>query len=611
MQALLQQPELVQNAVKLFKRPAANNIVRLTRAAGPVNNIVRFARPALVVGKGVLAAKAAALVAAFGVGYLIGTGLRQLWEVLNKPQPKIPAPTYEPVEGSFDIEIPQGLNAALNVTYVIHSQNAQKFWCSTGKPATDPQPPWTEEKLYSTYAKDKASLKLTTTRVNSVCQGDQPGGAQWVLTEMLGLDIEDYKGRPKHKNVYEWYDGTVYESAFTEGFSTKYIEIKKIEFDGEPVPNPVPQPAPLPQPRPEPVFVPEVEPEMLPALPPTKQPSPIVVPADPPDAVPVVEPTPTTTPKPAPVPIRVPVITPATPIPLPDTREITITGELQPPGGDIVKVTPPSVHLFGNAGGRVSGITASLNPMQTAQEISRIEQKLAQLNQNNLSDMDFEDWFNLFKGALEILSEPTAGTVYSLQSVCECDPEDLQCEEEIIRKVIPAKLFGDASIARLDAIAELLQPLKSWKQPICNEKPKLEGDWRTISFISDQTSPYGSARLRKRFRYRSRSGTDLPGLVNHWKDFVWQAGPVCVQHSGCSWGTPQVWAASVDEGKRVIQHAGREAGIDPSEVGKWTVSGSSNPRFGVSGTMRVNTKGGYYWITERLGSDNRPQVMLT
>ncbi len=208
----------------------------------------------------------------------------------------------------------------------------------------------------------------------------------------------------------------------------------------------------------------------------------------------------------------------------------------------------------------------------------------------------------------ELLEQPYGGTAYQLTSICEADESGNQKKTEIS---IPETKGISAALYRIDAIAQLLQPLKTYKQPICPvEKPELLGDWRTISFISDETSPEGKSRLRKRFRYRSESGADLGSVVDHWKDFVFSAGPVCVQHSGHTWGTPQVWASSVDEGKRVIQHAAREAGIDPDQAGKWTVSGSNNPRFGMPGTMRVNTSGGYYWITARLGSDGRPQVAV-
>jgi hypothetical protein len=160
------------------------------------------------------------------------------------------------------------------------------------------------------------------------------------------------------------------------------------------------------------------------------------------------------------------------------------------------------------------------------------------------------------------------------------------------------------------ALMDMLQQHLNWKTPTCgeNDQPESEGDWRTVSFRSDETSPYGKSRLRKRLRYRSQSEWTYDALINHWKDFVWESGPVVVKHLGSSWGTPQVWAATADEGKRVIRHAAGEAGIDPDQVGRWSISGSRSPRLGVSDTMRVDTTGGYYWITSRDGSDNRPIV---
>ena len=158
-------------------------------------------------------------------------------------------------------------------------------------------------------------------------------------------------------------------------------------------------------------------------------------------------------------------------------------------------------------------------------------------------------------------------------------------------------------------IMRMLQQHLQWKTPICPpETPELEGEFRTISFRSDETSPYGKSRLRKRLRYRSVSGIGLGELVDHWRDFTFEAGPVCVKHTGSPWGSPQVWAATEAEGKRVLLHAAGEAGVDPNQVGRWLIGSSDSSRIGVSGTMRVDTTGGYYWITERDGSNGRPIV---
>ena len=246
-----------------------------------------------------------------------------------------------------------------------------------------------------------------------------------------------------------------------------------------------------------------------------------------------------------------------------------------------------------------------------AQEVGRIEQKIAGMNQGFPSLGGLADILRLILGLNELLNSQKPGTTYTLDSVCECDPCDDTCEEVQTEVKTDGGYYVDEILSRIDAIPQLIQAHKEYRQPVCNEKPCLEGDFRTISFISDERSPFGHSRLRKRFRYRSLSGIGLDGLVDHWKDFTWSAGPVCVQHKGASWGTPQCWASSADEGKRVIQHAAGEAGIDPNKVGKWVVSGSNNPRYGVPGTMRVNTKGGYYWITARLGSNGKPLVVPT
>ena len=204
-----------------------------------------------------------------------------------------------------------------------------------------------------------------------------------------------------------------------------------------------------------------------------------------------------------------------------------------------------------------------------------------------------------------VLTEQAAA---SFTLVAPCDVND-DGEPLTATWNFPPQSAPTRTLAHQSALMEIMQQHLNWKTPTCgNEQQPGEGDWRTISFRSDKTSPYGKSRLRKRFRYRSTSGWSYDDLINHWKDFVWQSGPVVVKHLGADWGAPQVWAATADEGKRVIRHAAGEAGIDPDQVGRWSISGSRSSRLGVSDTMRVETKGGYYWITARDGSDARPLV---
>ena len=206
----------------------------------------------------------------------------------------------------------------------------------------------------------------------------------------------------------------------------------------------------------------------------------------------------------------------------------------------------------------------------------------------------------------DALTPPFAGTTYRVQSACELNSNG-EPIDKAVEISIPAVKGLAAALERLDAIAELLQPLKDFRQPVCYVKPG-EGDARTISFRSVDKSPNGDARLRKRFRYRSKSGKDLGQVIDHWKDFTFNAGSVVVGHSGSPLGPLKVWAASANEGKRVIQHAGAEAGIDPNQVGEWRIGSSDNSRTGMPGVMKVDITGGYWWITNRDGASKRPIV---
>ncbi len=209
----------------------------------------------------------------------------------------------------------------------------------------------------------------------------------------------------------------------------------------------------------------------------------------------------------------------------------------------------------------------------------------------------------------QLLVNPFAERLYAINSICELDDEGKPTTKTVARE-IPALSPLDSIATRLDALVPLLQAQKDFKQPVC-PPVKAQGDLRTIGFISEDYSPNGRNYLRKRVRYRSMSGLGLDALIDYWKDFQFEAGPVIVKHLGSSWGTVTVWAASSAEGKRVIRHAAGEAGIDADQVGRWEISSSTSTRLGMPGSMKVNNAGGYYWITARDGSNARPMVGTT
>ena len=269
--------------------------------------------------------------------------------------------------------------------------------------------------------------------------------------------------------------------------------------------------------------------------------------------------------------------------------------------------TPTDQHfpVSGNPPVTPGGTRPQLDAI--AAEVGRIEQKVARIQRGDgLGGLTDLLWLLPLLG--DFLEEPIAGTNYQLRGVCE-DVQEGESQPVANFLVPEAKNLG-AVINRLDVMQDLFQQHLEWRTPICHG-PQSTGDFRTITFISDELSPGGKRRLPELCRYRSRSGLGLDGVVDHWKSFTWSAGPVVVKHTDAPWGTPQVWAASIDEGKRVIRHAAAEAGLDPDQVGRWVVGGSNNPRYGVPGTMRVNTSGGYWWITARDGASERPRVILS
>jgi hypothetical protein len=121
----------------------------------------------------------------------------------------------------------------------------------------------------------------------------------------------------------------------------------------------------------------------------------------------------------------------------------------------------------------------------------------------------------------------------------------------------------------------------------------------------------GTKPLRKTLGYRDLNGHTLETHTEHWRGFEWDAGPVVVSHQGARWGRLQVWAATAEEGKRVIRHAGDIAGIDPDTEGEWFVHVAQNSRYGRTGRMAVKPLGaGAISVTKRPGPSGLPEVSV-
>lgn len=353
--------------------------------------------------------------------------------------------------------------------------------------------------------------------------------------------------------------------------------------------------------------VPEIQPEVdpLPAIPakplappvtptPAPEPEPDVVPVEPgPTAPPIVVPVPVPgrpSPPPPPTPGKVIVVRPDGTLPqLPPAEAPT---------------TPPDWHFPIPGAPPVVGNGPQATPGEMAKELGRLEAKLNALL-NPTQDL-FPSWQQLLVMILEAIYYSTQGTAYTLTEPCTLEPGETP---RTITVDAPGGLTSFMVIQnRLDAIAQLLQAHKDLRQPTCSVKPVLTGEWVSVSFLSDEVSVAGERRLRKVLRYRDQTFADQEAHVSHWEQFFWEAGPVCVISKGLPWGTPQVWAATAAEGKRVLAHAAQVAGVDLTDPRhEWVVTGSNDPRVGQPGTMRVDTrKGRFVRVTKRPGSNGMP-----
>ena len=222
------------------------------------------------------------------------------------------------------------------------------------------------------------------------------------------------------------------------------------------------------------------------------------------------------------------------------------------------------------------------------------------------------DWGAIGGLLLRLLEYNDPGDLYRLVSVRAQDADG----EPISRSVevdVPAgfRNFGASARVRFNAMNELMQGLKDFRQPICRG-PRTVGELVTVHFQSDEISPNGEKRLRKVFRYRDQLGATLGEHAAHWEDFTWNAGPVCVIHRDADWGYLQVWAEDADEGKRVIRHAGTIAGISPDTEGRWLITASDDARYGRPGTMRLarrqSAEGEFLRISKRPDPNGLPVV---
>ena len=312
--------------------------------------------------------------------------------------------------------------------------------------------------------------------------------------------------------------------------------------------------------------------------------------------------------------VSVPTVPPAV-VPIPVNNPISVpaigTNGLPLPAAGSVASTPTDVHVV--EGTPVSSGGARPSLASIAAELGRVESKAARLmnNTSNGPPNDF-NWLLLWQAINEIydwlasLTNQLPGGSFTLTAPCDYTENG---DNKSYFFAFPKADFQTRVLDQQLAILDVLQYHLNSKTPICrDDKPQLQGTWVSTRWESDSPSPGGRVRLRKLLRYRSKSTRDASELETYWREVVWQAGPVCVFHKGAWWGTPQIWASTEEEGKRVLRIAGGEAGIDPDQIGEWGTSSSRSARYGMPGTMRLMERHGSRWVTRRDGPDGLPEL---
>ena len=605
-------PVLARGAQLANRLRATNNIIRFGRKAKAVQGLSGAARAEILL-------QSAKTLALPQVPSLTGPIFRTLftatsflvgvWASLNKPKVKPDAPVDPlPSTGTFQINVPDGQTATVQFQTSVETRSAAEYWCKTNalnRAASTTQEPW-QARTFSVVG--SASITTATASSQSKCQ--LSSGDSFENKPILTLNYTNTDGESVTRVLATAVDGAYKGVVYTQGPSQMTGIAERFQIDTEDIPSPIPTPKPKPKPRPTRVPTPEVEPQTAPAKIPTKRPTK----------------TPTRIPYANPLTIRstgtvkAPVKTPAYPTTRPHvapkpqnpTQTQTQTGTPVRASKAPTKTTSPADHFWKTPDktyGRISGQTFRSTTQQIGGEVARIEQKLNYFNDKGIKgSKTIPEW------ALDLakfLSAVIPSTTYSLTGVCECPGDDEDCEEPTKEIDIGWGYAFKPVIARLDALAELLQTHKELKQPTCAPKSTKGKYARSISFQSDENTERGNRRCTKRFGYRSNSPCELERLYEHWRLFQWNTGPVIVRHRGSALGSLEVWASSVDEGKRVISHAGSEAGIDPNQSGQWSVGSSNHPRYGLSHTVKLMEVRNLWQATAREGPDGYAEAIWT
>ena len=170
--------------------------------------------------------------------------------------------------------------------------------------------------------------------------------------------------------------------------------------------------------------------------------------------------------------------------PSPTGTQTRPDGTLSPTPKTPVVKTPTDVHVID--GIPIPGNGPRPTPEGTAQELGRIERKLAQLIDPKKDapgqSRDRLGWLHDNIGnIIDFFLSINDGGEYRISSPCELD-ENGDRIERVVTYDGNLQSLGVIS-NKIDALAELLQEHKDLKQPICRETPATGGQAVTVNFV--------------------------------------------------------------------------------------------------------------------------------
>ncbi len=405
----------------------------------------------------------AALVGAFAVGYTIGSALLQIWGLLNaRPTP---APTT-PLVG-FTATGLIGANGGSVRVHITATQLQRSCTIDSSTQCYGPSITSTQSSVVNSYTGGGGDYIATQLGAFRVC-GYNTVSAQLAKSGSGTLppitasfissggvmpacgDIVSYSVQLEYTNPSGATRAPVLPTVPTElpqGWNPPKVELEARPLE---VPQLLPAVAPLP------ALVPGAEPV---AQPPLSAPG--------------------TTTRPVPPPIR---WAPATPQAPANAQQINNGQAVPLPQQASPSPTPTDVHYPWPGGPGVGPGGTRPDIAAVAQEVGRIEQKLALMPRPGQDPGNPIDWGDIAATLLRIweaIQATNAEGIYTLSSPCVLDEET---DERIVTEVEydGGLTWLEVLNNKVDALAQLQQVAKDLKQPICRHKA--EGQPVTVTF---------------------------------------------------------------------------------------------------------------------------------